>query len=56
MKYLKQHAGKWVAVSKNKVLAANKEFEPLQKKMASRRDASSVSYTLVPKGMITGAL
>ena len=54
MHYKQQHAGKWVAVKQNKVIATSKEFAPLQKKIASRKDAASIRFSLVPKGMITG--
>ena len=56
MRYKKEHAGKWVAVKNNKVVATDREFAPLQKKVAARKDASSIRFTLIPKGMITGAL
>jgi hypothetical protein len=56
MHYKQQHAGKWVAVKQNKVIATSKDFAPLQKKIASRKDAASIRFSLVPKGMITGIL
>lgn len=56
MRYKQQHAGKWVAVKGNKVIAISKDFAPLQKKVATRKDARSVRFALVPKGMITGVL
>lgn len=56
MRYKKQFAGKWVAVKKNKVVAAGSDFAPLQMKIAARKDAASIRFSLVPKGMITGVL
>ena len=56
MKYKQQHAGKWVAVKKDTVIATSKDFAPLQKKISVRKDAKSIRFSLVPKGMITGAL
>lgn len=56
MRYKQQHAGKWVAVKGNRVIATSSEFASLQKKVANRKDAASVRFSLVPKGMITGAL
>ena len=56
MHYKQQHAGKWVAVKKDKVIAMSKDFAPLQKKIAIRKDAASIRFSLVPKGMITGIL
>ena len=54
MRYEKQHAGKWVAVKKDTIIATAKNFAPLQKKIAARKDAASIRFSLVPKGMITG--
>ncbi len=56
MRYKQQHAGKWVAVKKDKVIAMGKDFAPLQKKIAARKDAKSIRFSLVPKGRITGTL
>ena len=56
MLYKKVHAGKWVAVKKDKVIATSKNFAPLRKKMAARKDAKSIRFSLVPKGMIVGSL
>ena len=56
MRYKQQHAGKWVAVKKDKVIAASKDFAPLQKKISTRKDAASIRFSLVPKGMVTGVL
>ncbi|MBI1812590.1 hypothetical protein HY285_02960 [Candidatus Peregrinibacteria bacterium] len=56
MRYTKEHAGKWVAVKKDKVVATSKDFAPLRKKIASRKDAASIRYSLVPRGMVTGML
>lgn len=54
MKYSKEHAGKWVAVKKNEVIATNKDFAPLQKEISTRKDAADIRFSLVPEGMITG--
>ena len=56
MRYKQQHAGKWVAVKKDRIIATGKDFAPLQKKIAARKDADSIRFSLVPKGMITGVL
>ena len=56
MRYKQQHAGKWVAVKNDKIIATSSKFAPLKKKMADRKDAASVRFALVPKGMITGVL
>ena len=54
MRYTRQHAGKWVAVKDQKVIASGKEFAQLREKVAARKDAASIRFSLVPKGMITG--
>ncbi len=56
MRYKKAHAGKWVAVKENKVIAVSKDFSPLKKKVSTRKDVASIRYALVPKGFITGVL
>ncbi|HLD71353.1 MAG TPA: DUF5678 domain-containing protein [Candidatus Peribacteraceae bacterium] len=56
MKYGKQHAGKWVAVKNEKVIAISTEFASLRKKISSRKDAEQVRFSLVPEGYITGVL
>lgn len=56
MRYKRQHAGKWVAVKEGDVIAMAKEFAPLQKKIAARKDAATIRFSLVPSGMITGVL
>jgi hypothetical protein len=52
MRYTLQHAGKWVAVKNDRVLATAEEFALLQRKIAGRKDAANVRFSLVPKGMI----
>ena len=56
MRYTKKEAGKWVAVKQGKVVATGKEFLPLRKKVLARKDSSSIRFSLVPKGVITGML
>jgi hypothetical protein len=56
MRYKQQHAGKWVAVKKDKVIATDKSFAPLKKKVAARKDAGSIRFSLVPRGRMTGTL
>jgi hypothetical protein len=56
MKYDRKYAGKWVAVKKDKVIASGSDFLGLHKKITARKDASSVRFSLIPKGEITGFL
>ena len=56
MRYTKKQAGKWIAMKQGKVIASGKAFIPLQKKISTRKDAASVRYSLVPKGVVTGML
>ena len=54
MKYSKQHAGKWVAVKNDKVIAMSAEFGPLRKKVNARRDRKQIQFSHVPRGYIAG--
>ncbi len=55
MKFLKTHAGKWVATKGEKVVAASTDFAKLRTKMNTRKDKEEICFNLVPKGYITGA-
>lgn len=56
MKFTKAHAGKWVATKNEKVVATDKGFLSLFKKMKARKDSDQISFDLVPKGKITGQM
>lgn len=54
LKFDSKYSGKWVAVKNDKVVASGPTLTMLTKKIASRRDASGMRFTLIPKGLIAG--
>ena len=52
MKFLANHAGKWVASFGDKVVAVDITLTKLRKKVSSRKESDKIQYTLVPKGYI----
>ena len=51
-----EHAGKWVAMKKQKVVDSGKSLKVLMKKVNKREDKSTIRYSLVPKGCMAGCL
>ena len=54
LKFDSKYAGQWVAVKNAKVVASGLTLTKLTKKVASRKDASGMRFTLIPKGLIVG--
>jgi len=56
MKFMRSHAGKWVATKGEKVVATDTEFGKLRARMETRKDRKMIGYDLVPQGHITGTI
>lgn len=51
---VKKYGGKWIACKNEKVIDANKALKKLMNKMELRKDKKSISYMLVPNGLLAG--
>lgn len=56
MEFSKKHAGKWVAVKNQKVIAMNVSFAELRKQLKKMPKKANISFDLVPNGHIAGPL
>ncbi|MFA5820879.1 MAG: DUF5678 domain-containing protein [Candidatus Gracilibacteria bacterium] len=54
MKFEAKHAGKWVAVQNQKVIASGSTLSQLKKKIEAKPKSSHVGFALIPKGYIAG--
>jgi len=54
MEFGAKYAGKWVAVKGAKVIGADSSFSELRKRVRKRKDRKSISFDLIPKGLLTG--
>ncbi len=54
MKFSLKHAGKWVAIKNNKVIADGKTLNKVLTKVENIKDKENLKYTLVPKGYMAG--
>lgn len=53
MKFERKHAGKWVAIKNEKVVASDLTLTKLTKKIGEKK-SKNYRFTLVPKGFIAG--
>ena len=54
MKFSLKHAGKWVAIRDNKIIADGKTLNKVMVKVEKEKDKEKLRYTLVPKGYMAG--
>ena len=54
MEFREEHAGKWVAIKKKRVIDSGRSLRALVKRMQKRPDESEIGFSLVPKGPIAG--
>ncbi len=54
MEFGAKYAGKWVAVKGVKIIGSNSSFSELRKRIRKRKDHKSISFDLIPKGLLTG--
>ena len=52
MKFLKEFAGKWVAIKEEKIVESSENLKTLMQKVESRKDHAVLRYSLVPKRCI----
>jgi len=56
MEFRQEHAGKWVATRKQKVVDSAKSLQSLVKRVEKRKDRSEVRFARVPKQCIAGSV
>ena len=56
MRFLKEFAGKWVAIKAEKIIDSSENLKSLRQKISEREDQTEVRYSLVPKGCFAGTL
>ncbi|MCK5471935.1 hypothetical protein KAI54_01980 [Candidatus Gracilibacteria bacterium] len=54
MKFKAEHAGKWIVAKDEKIVAVDKTFTKLKKRVIDRVDFGELRFALVPKGHIAG--